>query len=130
MVQFKILSGKKAGTVWVSRRFPFRVGRSAEADLQTDEPGVWDQHFRVEMRRREGFVLKPEGQAITAVNAARIEKEQLLRNGDTVELGALKLQFWLAETRQRGLALREWLIWIALAAITFSQIALIYFVLN
>ena len=129
MVQIKFLSGKKAGSSWVARRFPVRIGRSPESDLRVEDPGVWDQHLKLDLRRGEGFVLTTQGDALAAVNAQRVE-QAVLRNGDTIELGAVKLQFWLAETRQRGLRLREWLTWIALGVICFSQIALIYFVLN
>ena len=66
---------------------------------------------------------------MAAVNAQAMQQPTLLRNGDIIELGGSKLQFWLAEARQRGLAIREWLTWIALALISLSQIALIYFVL-
>ncbi len=34
MIQLSILSGKKAGTQTVARRFPFRIGRAAENELQ------------------------------------------------------------------------------------------------
>ena len=129
MVQLRILSGNKAGTSWVTRRFPVRIGRSTQSDLQLEEPGVWDQHLKLELRRREGFLLSPQGDALAVVNAEHIHQPTILRNGDTIEIGAAKLQFWLAEPRQRGLALREWLTWTALAAISLSQIAFIYFVL-
>jgi|SRR5882672_4822698 len=129
MVQIKFLSGKKAGTSWVARRFPVRIGRSPQCDLRVEDAGVWDQHLKLDLRRGEGFVLSTQGDALAAVNAQRVE-QTVLRNGDTIEIGAVKLQFWLAETRQRGLRLREWLTWIALGLICLSQIALIYFVLN
>jgi hypothetical protein len=36
------------------------------------------------------------------------------------------MQFWLAEARQRGLRLSEWLVWSTIAAISLGQIALVY----
>ena len=53
MVQLKILSGKKAGTAWVARRFPVRIGRSAGADLQLEESGVWDEHLQLDFKPAE-----------------------------------------------------------------------------
>jgi pSer/pThr/pTyr-binding forkhead associated (FHA) protein len=129
MVDLRVLSGKKAGTSWVARRFPVRIGRSPDSDLQIDDPGVWDQHLKIELRRGQGFVLSTQGDALASVNAQRVQ-ETVLRNGDTIEIGASKLQFWLGQTRQRGLRLREWLTWSALAAICLGQIALIYFYLD
>jgi len=54
----------------------------------------------------------------------------VLRSGDVIEAGSLKLQFWLSETRQAGLRLREGLTWAAIAAISLGQIALIYWLLS
>jgi pSer/pThr/pTyr-binding forkhead associated (FHA) protein len=126
MVQINILSGKKAGSSWVARRFPVRIGRSPEADLRAEEPGVWDEHLNLDLRRGEGFLLSTQGDALAAVNSEPIREPRLLRNGDMIEIGALRLQFWLAQPRQRGLGLRESLTWIALVAISLSQVALIY----
>ena len=53
-----------------------------------------------------------------------------LHNGDLIELGALRLQFWLDETAQRGLLLRETLTWAAIAVISVAQIALIVWLLT
>lgn len=129
MVQFKILSGKKAGTVWVARRFPVRVGRASQADLAVDDAGVWDDHFQVGFRRGEGYFLSVHPEARVAINHELIQ-EALLRNGDLIEAGALKLQFWLGEVRQGSLAVREFLTWLLVAGVTLGQIALIYWVLE
>ena len=129
MVQFQILSGKKAGTAWVARRFPVRMGRAASANLQLEEEGVWDDHLRLDFKPKEGFVLSRDCNALAMVNGEPIEKA-VLRNGDTIEIGAQKLQFWLAPARQRGLWFREWLTWFSIAAISLGQIGVIYFLLR
>ena len=129
MIQFKILSGKQAGASWAARRFPVRVGRSAASDLQLEEPGVWDKHFQLEFVRSEGFVLKNESAAVTTVNGERTERV-LLSNGDLLQVGSVKLQFWLGETRQRGLGLRESLTWAAIGALCLGQVAVIYWLLR
>lgn len=129
MVQLKILSGTKAGTTWVARRFPVRIGRSPSADLQLEEQGVWDQHLQLDFQPGTGFILNAQPNALAAVNGQPVQ-QTLLRNGDTLELGSLKMQFWLSETRQSGLRLRESLTWIAIAAISLGQIALIYWLLR
>jgi len=49
-----------------------------------------------------------------------------LRNGDLIEAGSLKLQFWLTETRQKRMQVREWLTWIAIGAVCLGQVALVY----
>jgi pSer/pThr/pTyr-binding forkhead associated (FHA) protein len=129
MVQLKVLSGKKAGTAWVARRFPVRIGRSAAADLQLEESGVWDQHLQLDFKPAAGIVLSAQPDALAAVNGQPVQ-QAVLRNGDTIEIGSLKMQFWLSETRQAGLRVREGLTWAGIAAISLGQIGLIYWLLR
>jgi hypothetical protein len=125
MVQFNILSGKKAGACWVTRHFPVHIGRAPGCDLQIEEPGVWDQHLQLDFIPADGFVLSTQPDALATVNSQPMQ-ESVLRNGDLIEAGSLKLQFWLSETRQAGLRLRESLTWMAIAAICLTQIVIIY----
>jgi predicted component of type VI protein secretion system len=125
MVELEILSGKTAGARWTARRFPVRVGRSAHSDLQLEEHGVWDEHFLVTLDPGAGFVLQTQPNALVVANGQPTESA-VLRNGDTIEIGAVKLRFWLSEARQRGLAIRETLFWILVGAVCLAQIALIY----
>jgi pSer/pThr/pTyr-binding forkhead associated (FHA) protein len=125
MVQLKILSGQKAGTSWVARRFPVRIGRSAECELQLEEPGVWNEHLRIGLDTSEGFVLEAEPDALVTTNRQPVQRA-VLRNGDTIEIGGLKIQFWLATARRRGLGLVEWLVWATIAAVSLAQVALAY----
>jgi pSer/pThr/pTyr-binding forkhead associated (FHA) protein len=125
MVQLKILSGKKAGTTWVARRFPVRVGRAPTCDLQLEEHGVWDHHFQIDINSAAGFVLETQPEALVTANGHPVQRV-VLRNGDRVEIGALKLQFWLAEARQRGLRFSEWLVWAVIVSVLMGQVALIY----
>lgn len=129
MVQFRVLSGNKAGSSWGARRFPVRIGRAADADLRLEEAGVWDQHLEVAFVPKEGFVLHVAPNALATLNAEPV-RQAVLRNGDRIALGSLQLQFWLGDTRQAGLRWREALTWAALAAVSLSQIALVYWVLR
>ena len=63
--------------------------------------------------------------AIVTVNGKPAEKT-LLKNGDIITLGLVKIQFWLAPAPQRGLRLQENLVWALLIFITLGQLALIY----
>jgi predicted component of type VI protein secretion system len=129
VIQLQLLSGRQAGSETVARHFPFCIGRGPEADLQLDDGGVWDSHLQIEFRRGEGFVFSTNSQAVTLVNGARVENG-LLRNGDLIELGAMKLRFWLARSEQKSLRFREALTWAAFCALFAGQIALIYWLLN
>ena len=129
MIQLKVLSGKKAGTAWVARRFPVRIGRSASASLQLEEDGVWDEHLHLDFSPAEGVVLSAQPDALASVNGQPV-RQAVLRNGDAIEIGSLRMQFWLSETRQAGLRFREGLTWAAIAGISLGQVGLIYWLLH
>ena len=129
MIQFKILSGKKAGTLWAARHFPVRIGRGPAADLQLEEEGIWDEHLKIELIPNEGFVLQTQSHALATVNGQPVERA-VLRNGDAIEIGSLKIQFWLSQAAQRGLRLRETLAWSALVGVSLVEIFLIYWLLR
>lgn len=129
MVQIRVLSGRKAGTAWVARRFPLRIGRSAAADLQLEESGVWDTHLHIDFDPAQGILLRAQPHALTTVNGQPVE-QTVLRNGDAIRIGSSRLQFELSETQQSGLRFREGLTWICIAAISFGQISLIYWLLR
>ena len=129
MVQIKILSGKKAGSSWDARHFPVRIGRSAHSHIQLEEPGIWDDHLKLAQDRVEGFVLETHANALASINGQPIQRA-VLRNGDTIDVGSVKLQFWLSEPRQRGQALREAFVWTLIAAVCLTQVALVYWLLR
>jgi len=129
IVQLKVLSGNKAGTLWLARRFPVHIGRSAAADLQLEEGGVWDQHLKLDFGAGEGFILSTQPDALASVNGQAVQ-HALLRNGDVIEIGSIKMQFWLGEVRQGGLRFREGLTWAGIAIVTLAQVGLIYWLLR
>ncbi|HET7624986.1 MAG TPA: FHA domain-containing protein [Verrucomicrobiae bacterium] len=129
MIQLKILSGKTAGALWTARRFPVQIGRAGSADLRLEENGVWENHATLELKRRDGFFLEAHPPATTSVNGKPIERAAL-RNGDEIEIGSVKLQFWLAEARQRGLRIREISFWAIISLVCLGQIGLIYWLVH
>jgi len=129
MVQFRILSGKKAGSSWDALRFPVRVGRSANADLQLEEAGVWEEHLKINLDPKEGFLVETQPNAVTSINGHPAQSA-VLRNGDTIDVGSVKLQFWLGEAQQRGQFAREAFVWTLITLVCFAQIGLIYWLLQ
>ena len=125
MLQLNVLTGRKAGTQWVARRFPVLVGRSPQAALVLDDPGVWDRHLEIALLDGEGLVLSAGTETFVSVNGQPIERAAL-RNGDVIELGSVKLRFYLSPTRQAGLGLREALTWTGLTLFCLGQVALVY----
>ena len=129
MVQLSILSGKKAGDQSIVRRFPFSVGRSVRNHLQLDDDGVWDEHLTLEFQEPGQFVVQTAAGALLAVNQQLVQSAPL-RNGDVLSLGSVKLQFWLAATSQGSLKFREFVVWGLLAAVTATQVLLIYWLIR
>lgn len=129
MIQLKILSGKMAGTTFVARHFPVRIGRAAEADLRMEESGVWDEHLQIILAGKDGFMVETQASALATVNGQPAQ-QTALRNGDLIEIGALKIQFWLSEAPQRGLKIREAFVWAIIAAVTVTQLGLIYWLIQ
>ena len=125
MIQLRILSGKMAGDIQVVRRFPFRIGRSANNDLILDDPGVWDSHITLGFQKGEGFTLQTTPETFVAINETS-QTAARLKNCDVISFGSAKIQFWLAAPRQRGLRFRELSVGLLLAAITAFQFFLIY----
>ena len=129
MIQIKVSSGNMAGHQTVVRRFPFHIGRDPAADLRLDGAGVWDRHARLDFKPAQGFFLTALGDALIAVNG-QVVHEAMLRNGDSLSVGSAELQFWLAETRQRSLRIREAVFWACVTGVTLGQVALLYWLLQ
>lgn len=129
MVELKIISsGKMAGDSQVVRHFPFCVGRAADTHLRLEATGVWDQHLRLDFDPAQGFIATALGEARATVNGWPIQSV-ILRNGDTLELGSVKLQFWLAAATQSKLLGSKIFIWLALLAVTAAEVALLLWLL-
>ena len=129
MFQLKILSGRQAGGTCSARRFPVRVGRLPTADLSIQDGGIWEEHFEIDLSDSKEFILVAKSDGLLSVNGAPLKKTAL-RNGDIIEAGTTKLQFWLGEVGQTGLPWRERLIWALVMAVCLIQIAVIYLLLD
>jgi pSer/pThr/pTyr-binding forkhead associated (FHA) protein len=129
MIQLNILSGKQAGTQTVARHFPFRIGRAPGNELQLHDDGVWDQHLTLEFQAQSGFNLATAPDALVTVNGEPVQNT-FLRNGDTITVGSVKLQFWLAAAAQGSLRVREAFVWTLLALVTLGQFVLLYWLIR
>lgn len=129
MIQLNILSGKQAGTQTVARHFPFNVGRAAGNELQLEGDGVWDRHLSLEFKPQSGFHLVTAPNALVTVNNEPVHNATL-RNGDTITVGSIKLQFWLAAATQGNLRVREGFVWTLIALVTLGQFVLLYWLVR
>ncbi|MBM3836366.1 MAG: FHA domain-containing protein [Verrucomicrobia bacterium] len=125
MIQFRFLTGSHSGTFHRIAQFPCSIGRNASADIRLEDSGVWDRHLEIDLSSDRSFVLHARPEASAFVNGQRTE-QSILKNGDLIEIGAAKIQFWLDPTRQKDFRLREFFTWMALAILSVGQVALIY----
>jgi len=129
VIQLDILSGRKAGASIVARRFPFQVGRSSDSGFALDDQGVWDRHLIFNLHRGSAVVLNVQANALATVNGAAVQTAPL-KNGDLIELGAVKLRFSLSAASQRSQRWREVALWVGLGLIFAVQVAIIYLLLE
>jgi predicted component of type VI protein secretion system len=127
MVQLQVLSGKQTGALFQAARFPLKVGRAGESHLALDDPGVWPRHFRIEWLP-EGLILEVEPDALLNLNDAPVRRA-VLRNGDVLTAGAVRIRFGLSPVRASSPAVVEWMTWIGLSALCLGQVAIIYILL-
>ncbi len=124
MVRLRVLNGSRAGADHTVSQFPCTIGRASNDDLQLTEPGVWENHLQLDLQSPGGFRVSRLGQGRASVNGAEFD-ELILHNGDVIELGAVKLQFWLAEVRQSDNRVREILVWLGLGLLILGEVLLI-----
>ncbi|MCI0536916.1 MAG: FHA domain-containing protein [Verrucomicrobiales bacterium] len=123
------MSGSRAGEECWIQRFPCIIGRSAEANISLAEAGIWDRHLELELDPARSFSLRTFPNALATINGHSLA-HVTLRNGDLIELGAVRLQFWLKETEQRSIRFREALTWAGIAMISAAQIGLIFWLVT
>jgi pSer/pThr/pTyr-binding forkhead associated (FHA) protein len=129
VIQLTILNGATAGQTFLARRFPVRLGRSRRSDVRLEADGVWDRHLDVRLDAKRGFVASLRANAFAAVNGQPVQ-ETIVRNGDVIEVGSVRILFSLSPPRQRSLRLREALTWLAWVALFCGQAALIYWLVG
>jgi pSer/pThr/pTyr-binding forkhead associated (FHA) protein len=125
VIQIQVLSGKQAGSDIAARRFPFTIGRAAGDSARLEDPGVWERHLEIRYERGGSFTFVAAPGATMLVNGEKSGAGSL-KNGDLLEIGAVRLRFWLAPTRQKTMRFREVATWSALVGLLGLQIALIY----
>jgi predicted component of type VI protein secretion system len=126
MVELRIIGGGQTGICFAATHFPCVLGRAADADIRLQDAGVWDRHCRIELDPAAGFQATAIGEAAIAVNGVASPQARHLANGDEIQLGAVRIQFALAQLHQRGLRGREVSTWIGLGLMALVQVLLIY----
>jgi predicted component of type VI protein secretion system len=125
VIRLHILSGKSAGQTYLVRRFPFTVGRTSDSHFTSDDPGVWNEHFRIDYRPPDGLFILPREQAVTMLNSEVLSEPARLDNGSEISAGAMRLRFDLANADVRSYRYRELAIWLAVGSVVLLQVWLL-----
>jgi pSer/pThr/pTyr-binding forkhead associated (FHA) protein len=124
MIRLRILSGRQAGAERLVSRFPFTIGRSKSDALRIEDAGVWDRHLTLSYEPGGGFAVVRNPKATALLNREPLEDGRL-RSGDQLEIGAVRIQFWLSDVVQRDLRRREWLAWSIIAVVAIAQVVIV-----
>ncbi|MCX7872727.1 MAG: FHA domain-containing protein [Verrucomicrobiae bacterium] len=124
MIQISIVSGKNSGKKFDLNHFPVIIGRDSKADVILDDDGVWDRHCQISYTS-DGFYLSSIEPATVILNEKVVQKKRLT-NGDLVVIGDARFRFWLSEVKPKNFITREALMWVAIIALFFVQVLIIY----
>lgn len=114
------VSGKLSPAVPLDR-FPFVIGRAADAALVLDAPGVWPRHLTLELVRDEGLVVTVEKGALATLGDDSVTRHRL-RHGDEIRVGGVHLQFLVSPPARRSLRGWEMALWLLLGAMAVAQV--------
>jgi hypothetical protein len=124
MIQLKVLAGPNAGETFLLAEFPAVLGRAAQAHVRLEVSGVWDRHLELQCDSTAGFTVTAFPSAPATLNGEQLTCSAL-RSGDVLGLGAARLQFWLADVRQKQFGLRESLTWLLMGLVFIAELALL-----
>ena len=127
MICLQLLRGNSAGQVIKASRFPFFIGRSAESSLRLEEVGVSAKHAQL-LCEPDGYYIEPLDGAGVYLNQTSVQRTRL-RQGDVIDLGVVRLKFWLSPVRQPGLVMSEAVTWTLLGLSIAAELWLIFKVL-
>jgi predicted component of type VI protein secretion system len=126
MVQLNILSGEYQHQFVNSNTFPLHIGRGENCHLQLVDKGVWENHLELNLNMEHHFTIRTTSDATAMVNGKPLEGIQPLHNGDLIEIGMVKIQFWLGSVQQKNLGIREAAAWALLLSVTIAEIYLLF----
>jgi pSer/pThr/pTyr-binding forkhead associated (FHA) protein len=125
MVQLNVLSEENLPQLFQSKSFPVRIGRGEDCHLQLTDTGIWANHLELNLNKDHQFTIRTTSEATAMVNGQPLEGLQLLHNGDLIEIGMVKIQFWLGTVQQKTLGIREFAVWALLLIVTVVEIYLL-----
>lgn len=106
-------------------QLPFKIGRSANCQLQLSAPAIWAEHLEIDLNEKKQFVLRRLSKATAMINGMPADVVTPLRNDDYIQFGSVTMQFSLGPIRQKNLSLRETTAWAIMTVIIIFEFILL-----
>jgi pSer/pThr/pTyr-binding forkhead associated (FHA) protein len=120
MIELRVLSGAKRGSVLEGESLPLTLGRAATDHFRLEDAGVWDKHAHFERAEGGEITLTARKDALVTINGTKV-RQTTLKSGDLLEFGGTKLRFGLKPAKQPPLQTREFFTWSLLLLVTVVQ---------
>lgn len=124
MLLLRVTDARGAVTQHIADAFPYRIGRSARADLKIEASGVWENHATILPGENSRFFIQSEGESLLLRNGEAIHSAQLAA-GDELSVGSARVVVSLAPARQKSLGFTEAMAWVLLVLVVAAE-ALIF----
>lgn len=124
MVQFEVFRSGQKPVVHPVAALPCRIGRSGKCGLRLQEPGIWEEHVELSQGADDSFQISRVGEGSLILNGESRDDGRLV-NGDTIELGATKLRFWLTPVRPRSQVAGDWMFWALVSTVLIAMVGLL-----
>ncbi len=105
-------------------QYPFVVGKNQEAHWCLSGAGVWDDHVAIDLDDQGRPFARRSGDGSLSVNAEPVESHRL-RDGDTIEIGAVVLRFGQSPVTLKPLTLNNLICWLILVSVLIAEAAAI-----
>jgi hypothetical protein len=122
MLLLRVIDSRGAVTQHFAERFPYRIGRSAQADLRIEAAGVWESHAAILPGENARFLIRSEGESLLLRNGEPVQTAQLA-SGDELSIGAARVIVSLAPARQKSLVASEAIVWAFILAVAAVEAA-------
>jgi pSer/pThr/pTyr-binding forkhead associated (FHA) protein len=121
MLLLRVTDSRGAVTPHIAESFPYTVGRSPQADLRLQEPGIFENHATILPAGDGRFLIQAEGESLLLRNGEPVRSAPLAA-GDELLIGSLRVVVSLAPARQKSLGLSEAAAWVLLAAVVAGEL--------
>jgi hypothetical protein len=122
MLLLRVTDSRGGVTQHIAEAFPYRIGRSPQAHLRLQEPGVFDHHASIVPAEHARFSIQTEGESLLLRNGEPVRSAQLAP-GDEFSIGSARILVSLAPARRKRLAAAEAALWLLLGGVMVSQVA-------